>query len=292
MPTATADGSVVKPLPQVAAVGYPVRPVATPQHLVMFVHGGDAYAVNADGRGPVQHVGAADRLFPADGGDVGLEVGAGLGATEPNIVEYVAADGTVPQPGTTNVVLPSGSTAVARLVDGLLILSPDGRLRLLSPSPTITLGPSRDVIGSFVATVAWTATTGCADDGINCPLHLTETARQADRLITPPPGFGGFTGGGGFSPDGSWLAGFVYAPTVTPDVQLVLIDTRSGQSRVIGPDLPVGEPIGSAAWSPDGQWLFFSGLSGPMYAQHVGAGGPIGATVALPLGASYSFTPL
>jgi len=286
-----ADGKVVQSLPQVAAVGYPIQPVVTAEHLVVFVHDGQAYRVGADLRGPLVQVGAADRLFPADGGDVGLQVG--LSPSEPTFVEYMAADGTVPQHGTTSTQLPTGSTPVVRMPTGLLVLTSQNRLAFFPAGPSISVGPVRRVIGSFYVTVAWDASTGCASDGVSCPLHLTETAQEADRVISPPAGFGGFADGGAFSPDGSWLTAFVYQPIGdTPGLRMVLIDTHTGRCQVIGSALPAGEPIGSAAWSPDGKWVFFSGLTGPMYAEQIGPDGPIKAPVALPLPASYSFTPL
>jgi hypothetical protein len=236
-------------------------------------------------------VGAADRLFPADGGDVGLQVG--LSPSEPTFVEYMAADGTVPQHGTTSTQLPIGSTPVARLPGGLLVLTSQNRLAIATAGPSISVGPVRRVIGAFYVTVAWDATTGCASDGVSCPLHLTETAQEADRVISPPTGFPGFADGGAFSPDGAWLTAFVYQPIGdTPGLRMVLLATHTGRSQVIGPVLPAGEPIGSAAWSPDGKWVFFNGLTGPMYAQQIGPDGPISAPVALPLPASYSFAPL
>jgi len=170
-----ADGKVVQSLPQVAAVGYPIQPVVTAEHLVVFVHDGQAYRVGADLRGPLVQVGAADRLFPADGGDVGLQVG--LSPSEPTFVEYMAADGTVPQHGTTSTQLPTGSTPVVRMPTGLLVLTSQNRLAFFPAGPSISVGPVRRVIGSFYVTVAWDASTGCASDGVSCPLHLTETAQ-------------------------------------------------------------------------------------------------------------------
>jgi hypothetical protein len=300
-----ADGTVVQRLPQLAAAGYPVQPVTTANHAVVFVHQGEAYRLGPDMRSPARRVGAADRLFPADGGNVGLEVGAS--ATEQRFVAYMGADGTVAGPLSTGDALPAGSIAVDRLVGRLLILSGDGHLRFV-PTPAVDIGPVGSVIGAAHAAVAWTARVGCAPDG-GCPLHISDF-EGTERLISPPGGFGGFVGGGAFSPDGASLGAFVFSPTSQrPTLRMVLIDTRTLRVRTIGPPLPGGEPltvpqtnmapwpftatpIGSAQWSPDGTWLFFSGLNGPMYAQLVRGGDPLGSPIAMPLSASYAFAPL
>src|SRR5579871_4605288 len=150
-----ADGTVVQSLPQVGSVSYPIKPVVTAEHLVVFALDGQAYRVGADAPGPAVRVGAADRVFPADGGDVGLQVGRD--PSEPSFVEYMAADGTVPQYGTTSTPLPAGSTAVARMPTGLLVLTSHNRLAFLAGETSVSLGPVRSVIGSFNVTVAWDA---------------------------------------------------------------------------------------------------------------------------------------
>jgi hypothetical protein len=290
-----ADGTVIRTFPQLAAIGYPTPPLTTAGHSIVFVHDHQAYRVGPTPRSLVQHVGAADRLFPTDGGGVGLQVGGdGDQSGAPAIVEYMAADGTLSQPHNTSTALPGGTTAIARMIVGLLVLTGDNQLKFAGTGPELHVGPVNRVIGTSVATVAWTdgGGGGCLPNPGSC-LHLTDTASGTDRMITPPAGFAGFVGGGAFSPTGTWLAAFVFTPADTgPGLRLVLIDTRLGRAQVVGPVLPAGEAIGSAAWSSDGQWIFFSGLSGPLYAQRMESSGPVSAPVALALPATYAFTPL
>jgi hypothetical protein len=285
-----ADGTVIRTFPQTPAVGYPILPLMTAGRSVVFVHGLQAYRIGPDWHSPVLQVGAADHLFPADSGDVGLEVGVGGDQTgRPGFIEYVAADGTRTAPA----ALPPDTTAIARLLTGLLVITLDHHLEFPGTEASQRLGPVNWVVGTFVATVAWTDGSNCAPDSGSCRLHLTDTGSGADRIVAPPAGFTGFVGGGGFSPSGTWLAAFVYSPTATgPGLRLALINTRLGRALVVGPVLPAGETIGSAVWSPDTQWIFFSGLSGPMYAQRMAANGPVGTPVPLPLPASYAFAAL
>src|SRR5579859_4797990 len=184
-----ADGKVMQTFRQLA--GQSARPVVTPDGLAVFVHDGEAYAVRTSAPWSVDRVGAADRLFPADGGDVGLEVGPGSGGA--SFVEYAAADGTVPQPGTTRTQLTVPSTAVAKLPSGLLVESAAG-LQLLRGTTTATIGDG-EVVGVSYTTVAWLDHGRCQRNAINCPLHITDTASGTDRVIAPVPGFSGFAGG-------------------------------------------------------------------------------------------------
>ncbi len=277
---------VVRSFANVEGDGYPARPLTTADGAALFIHGHQAYRVGP-GANTARPVGPADRLIPADGGEVGLLVnGVGSGSGS---VTYVGGRAAPSEP------LPRDTTPIARLVTGLLVLGGDGHLRFAGGARSLDLGPVDSILGTFVATVAWTSHDGCAPFPplIGCPLHLSETGSGQERALLPPVGYRGFAGGGGFSPDGSHLAAFVFAGTeAAPAVRPVLITTRTGDIQLLGPVLSVGEPLGSAAWSPDGRWLFFCGLSGPMYAQPVGARGGAGPAVALPLPASYAFVAL
>jgi len=284
------DGRIVGSFPpDLEGAGFPERPLIAADRTAVFIHGRRAYRA-APGSNQVQPVGPADRLIPSAGLEVGLVVN-GVGS-EPSTVRYVGVAG---RPATAPEALPRDSTAVARLVTGLLVLSGEGHLHFAGGARSLNLGPVDSIMGTFVATVAWTARDGCSPFPAltGCPLHITETGSGADRTVAPPPGYRGFAGGGSFSPDGSHLAAFVFnSSTTNPTVRPVLITTRTGEMQVLGPVVPAGEPIGSAAWSPDGHWLFFCGLSGPLYAQPVGRHGGTGPAIALPLPASYAFVPL
>lgn len=301
-----ADGTMVKSFPQLPRIDDAVPPLETAGNAVVFLDNDQAFVAGPGPDWPVVAVGQANDLIPATGGQVGLELNTGSNDYDPSPsdLDYLAADGSIPPPGTKATTVPAGEVALARLPDGVLVQSSDGRLGFLLPPPQLDLGPATNVIGVSDVTVAWTGGSNCQALVPGCPLHLTDTARGTDRVIIPPPGFAGFVGGGGYSVAGDWLAAFVFTGTTdSPAVRLVLIDTRTDRDQLIGPVLPAGAPAGQASWSPDGKWLFFCGLSGPIYAQqfatpighHNGTaatGGPIGKPSALPLKASFAFAAL
>ena len=287
-----ADGTVVNPINGITADGYPNQPVVSGSGLVVYVHGGQAYQIPGAGRNAPHHLGAADRVFPASGGAVGLYVGGPLG---PGYVEYMSVDGVVPEPRTGSTQLPVGVTAVARLTDGLLTqsspLPPSGTVEvsLTRTGSTTVLGVANAVIGTHATTVAWTS---CLAGPMTCSLLLVDTVTVSRQVILPPPGYPDWAQGGGFSPDGSLLAAFV-ATTANPLVlRLAVIRVSTRQATVIGPPLTVGEQIGSATWSADGRYLFFGGLTGNLHAERTGPTGPIGQPWTLPLPTSYAITGL
>ncbi len=286
-----ADGTTINDLAGVAASGYPFQPLDTGDHLAVFVHDNQAYRVSAAG-GPPQPVGAATSIFAADGGAVGLQGG---GNGEPTSVEYMAADGTVPQPGTSSTQLPLGAVAVARLADGLLVQanptqSRPPRFELIAPQSTLTLGSLTAVVGTHQS---WVAALTCPPHRAvaGCPLHLVDTAGRTDRVVRIPPGFTGFAEGGRFSPDGSLLAAFVddTTPPNLGTMHLALIRTSTATVTVVGPPLLVA---GSAAWSTDSHWVFYGGLTGALYAERTTPQGPAGRSWKLPLSSSYAVTGL
>ncbi|MGI8753084.1 MAG: hypothetical protein ACR2MN_12370 [Acidimicrobiales bacterium] len=285
-----ADGTTINDFPGLAATGYPFQPLDTGDGLAVFVHDNQAYRVSASG-GPPQHIGAATSIFPADGGAVGLQVG---GNGEPTFVEYMAADGTIPQPGTSSTQLPLGSTAVARLTDGLLVLSNPTqsrppRFQLIEAHSSLTLGSLTAVVGTHQN---WVAGLSCPPKpGYGCGLHLIDTAGNTDRLVRAPDGFTGFADGGRFSPDGSLLAAFVYdaAPSNPARIHLALIRTSTATVSVVGPLLRVA---GSAIWSTDSHWVFYGGLTGPLFAEQTSTHGPVGTSWKLPLESSFAVTAL
>jgi hypothetical protein len=289
-----AGGALISPAGGVTGAGYPSRPLVSGQGLVVYIHDGQAYRLPVSGATHPQRIGAADAIFPVEGGAIGLEAGGHL---YPGLVEYMAADGTVAESGTGSTQLPAGATALARLSDGLLIQSaPDPttgvfQVSLVGAHATAVLGSATAVIGTHGTAVAWTS---CPIGPTACSLLLVDTATAARQVIAPPAGYRGFAEGGGFSPDGSLLAAFVPASNASgqPSLRLVVIRTTSGAATIVGPPLTVGESIGSAAWSADGHWLYFGGLTGALYAEHTTTSGPLGNPWTLPVPTSYAIAGL
>ncbi len=287
-----ADGTVVNQINGITADGYPNQPVASGSGLVVYVHGGQAYQIPGAGLNSPHQVGAADQVFPASGGAVGLYVGGPLG---PGYVEYLSFDGVVPEPRTGSTQLPVGVTPAARLSDGLLIQSaaqpPSStvEIRVTGTDSTTVLGVANALIGTHGTTVAWTS---CLTGPKTCSLLLVDTVTVSRQVVLPPPGYSDWAQGGGFSPDGSLLAAFVPTAANQQVLRLVVIRTSTRRATVIGPPLTVGEQIGSATWSADGRYLFFGGLTGNLHAERTGPTGPIGQPWTLPLPTSYAITGL
>jgi hypothetical protein len=96
-------------------------------------------------------------------------------------------------------------------------------------------------------------------------LAITDTATLRTRLLSSPlqssaAEFGrNYVGGGGFSPDGRYLAAFVtsFRPGSWPDAQLVLIGIGNDAiDPIANTTVHIGEPQGWVTWSPSGNQLF------------------------------------
>jgi hypothetical protein len=255
------------------------------------VHDGQAYRVAASGRGGVEPVGVADNVFPASGGEVGLEVDHLEG---PGTVEYTAPDGRLPPPGTGSTEIPNGTRAVARLDDGLLLATNPGMPSGLFQLELLAAGRSTQVVGAAGAVIAahadMVAASVCEGGPSDCVLTLVDTAHGSSLTVKPPAGYNSFAQGGSFSPDGSLLAAFV--PDANSALQLVLIDTRTRDASLIGPPLSTTQPIGVATWSSDGRWLFYGPPDGGLFAQQVNRVTPTGQSRALPMRSSYDIVGL
>jgi hypothetical protein len=232
---------------------------------VVFVHQAIAYFLATPIHGPPRALIAADHLFPAIPGQVGVQRGLG---PEPVTVQFLS----IP-PGTGAISplwqLPAGYQAVAQSAGGILVDDMSGELRTLSLASGQLgpiLGQAATVIDTHLDTVAWRASVGC--DSGECPLHITDATTGADRVVAPPPGHHGFFDGGAFSPDGTQLAAFVSAPpTTSPRSELVIIDVASSIIHpVTNGEIQIGEPGGAAVWTPDATTVIFSGNNGPMLA--------------------------
>lgn len=282
-----ADGQVVEAIQNPTADGYPSRAVRSGSGLVVYVHRGEAYMVPSAGGKPPVEVGAADSVFPASGGVVGLFVGAPAG---PGSVEFISADGQLPEPGAGSTELAIGVTPVARLPTGLLLestpRSPLGtfQLEVKSPPNTAILGAVTQVIDTDGANVAWLS---CASIPPTCSLVVDDTSSDTRRVVPPVPGYAGYAPGGAYSPDGSVLAAFVVnGPSA---LGLEVINAATGDATVIG---QVQGATGAAAWSVDGQWLYYGGGTGNLYAQRIQDGEPIGSRWKLPIQTSRTLTGL
>jgi hypothetical protein len=294
-----ADGTRLTDPQGLAGIGYPLEPLVSGQGIVVYIHGNDAYRTAGPSAVSSVDLGAASSIFPALRGAIGIETG-GEGAT--TSVEYMAADGTVPAPGTASLQLPPGITAVAQVPSGLVVAggaTPAGllsevtrvRLSLIRAHSTINLGVATDVIGVHGATVA----------EVNCPprrpsscsLTLVDTTTRRLRVIRPPPEYVGYALGGGFSPDGSRLAAFVQSSPFedVTSLRLVLVDLVTGTVSVTGLYLLANDPaVGDATWSADGRWLFFGSPSGTFDAERITRRGPTGLPWELTLTTSLAVT--
>ncbi len=280
---ARADGTTVADLNQIGGTGG--APLVTADGFAVFTHGNTAYRVSAGGT--AAPVGRASSLFPGADGSVGLEVDT---TGKPASVSYVALDGAVPFASTLSMPLPPGTSAVAQLTDGLLVVHSYSHPRVV-PYEVIGAHSTVNLAGDF--SVIGTHGSGAAglhcgqDQVVYCPLRLTDTATGTQRAVPTPAGFAGFVQGGGFSPDGSLLAAFVYAPGAGT-ARLAVIRTRDVNVSVVGPPLGVGQGGGSATWSRDGRWVYFCGITGGLYAEETTPRGADGAPWALPLPSSYA----
>jgi hypothetical protein len=264
--------------------GDPERPLEVAGG-VTFVHRGLAYFLATPVNAPPQGLVPADHLFPMLWpGLIGVQRGIG---PESVSVQFVA---TTPAVGANSPVwqLPAGYQPVAQDGGGILLDDSSGDLRTWSIDGGRLgpiLGRAASVIDTHVDEVAWRASAGC--QGGECPLHITDAATGADRVVAPPRGFHGFLDGGAFSPDGVQLAAFVSAPPTTgPHAELVVIDVGASSINQVGNGVvQIGEPVGAAAWTPDATTVFFSGNNGPMRAYRPGDT----RAFAMPVPASYSF---
>jgi hypothetical protein len=289
-----ANGDVVTKFPRTRGAGD--QPIVSGDGAVVYIHGRDAYRTSGENATHLVNLGGASWIFPAEHGAIGIESG---GDGTPASVEFMAADGAIPEPGTTKVELPPDVTAIAQVPDGLLVTRGDiwshyptplghVRLSIIKPHGTIALGDATAVTGTYGASVAWTT---CRSS--RCSLHLVNTTTGHTRILRPPAGYRGYAHGGAFSPDGSLLATFVpsksrYGFNV---IHLVVIRVRTGKVSVIGPGLFAGPAhLGAASWSADGHWLYFGGLDGTLDAEQVTAAGPQGRSWSLPLYTSFAVT--
>jgi hypothetical protein len=292
-----ADGSMLSDLQAVSGEGE--TPLVSGDGMVVYIHSGQAYRINATGPlgAPPVVVGPATSIFPALGGAVGIESGPQGG---PQRVQYMAAGGTFPMPGAGPTDLPPGVMAVAQLADGLLVETYSDVNNQFGPNPvlalsrlegrsTLPLGTASGVIDTHSTTAAWV--TCPTNPPADCSLRLVDTATGRNRPVAAPAGYSGYGGGGAFSADGKSLAVFVstydrYGGTV---LHLAVINTATASAVVIGPALPVGTPAGTAAWSRDGKWLFFGAAGdGTLYAERT----DFGELYILPLPTSVAVTGL
>lgn len=282
-----ADGSVVEAIRNFSADGYPSRAVDSGSGLVVYVHQGQAYMVASKGGKPPVRVGAADSVFPANDGAVGLFVGGPAG---PGFVEYLAADGQLPEPGTDSTELAIGFTPVARLPSGLLVEStPRSRLdtfqlEVMGIHTTEILGAATQVLDIHANNVAWLS---CASIPPTCSLLVEDTSSNEHQVISTPPGYTGYTSGGAYSPDGRFLATFVLSGRGA--LGLEVVDVATGTATLIR---GVQGSTGTAAWSADGQWLYYGGNTGDLYAQGMRDGQPIGRQWRLPIQTSQTVSGL
>ena len=270
-----ADGSLVSNFQTRSGEG--AVPVVSGEGEVVYVHAGEAYRISrpgSPGATPVA-VGPAESVFPALGGAVGIESGQ-IGGVQ--YVEYMAAGGTFPTPGTRRLELPPGTTAVAQIPDGLLTTTTSYLQYQIGQSPVLGLSRmevhSTRSLGTASAVIdvhanAAALVTCRLDRPADCALRLVDAASGQTRVVAVPPGFAGYAEGGAFSPDGKRLAAFVstedrYGGTV---LHLAMVRTDTATVAVIGPPLVVGTPAGTAVWSPDGRWLYFGAeVDGTLYA--------------------------
>jgi hypothetical protein len=131
------------------------------------------------------------------------------------------------------------------------------------------LGPDVFVLGAYTppganhSLLAWVD--GRPAGTASYRLAITDTTTLRTQLISSPiqssaAEFGrNFVGGGGFSPDGRYLAAFVtsFRPENWPDAQLVLIDVANhAVEPIANTTVQIGEPQGWVSWSPTGSELF------------------------------------
>jgi hypothetical protein len=282
-----ADGTVVEALRDLTADGYPRRGVRSGSGLVVYVHQGEAYMVpSAGGKTPVQ-VGAANSVFPVNGGGVGLFVGGPAGR---GFVEFMSSDGQLPESGTGSTELALGLIPLARLPTGLL-LEPTARsalgtfqLEVMGGHSTEVLGGATEVIDIHGSSVAWLS---CTSIPPSCSLEVNETSSDVQEVIPPPRGYTGYAPGGAFSPDGTLLAAFVLRGP--GQLGLEVANAVSGAVTLVG---QVHGATGTAAWSADGQWLYYGGDTGDLYAQRVLGGELSGPPWRLPIPTSRNVTGL
>jgi hypothetical protein len=292
-----ADGTRLTDPTGLAGVGYPLQPLVSGRGFVVYIHGHDAYRTAGPKDSRSVDLGAASWIFPAQHGAIGIETG-GQGA--PTSVAYMAADGTFPAPHSSGLRLPAGITAVAQVPSGLIVAagaSLEGllnevthmRLSLIESRLTISLGMATAVLGVHGATAAWV---NCPSGrSSSCTLHLVNTTTLHVHAIRPPPGYSGYAQGGGFSPDGAFLATFVPLTSVqgVTSLHLVVIRVRTRTAAVVGLHLLAGaQSVGDATWSTDGRWLFFGSLSGTVDAEQITPTGPHGTPWTLPLRTSFA----
>ena len=265
---------------------YPDRPLVT-GGAVVFLSGGNAYALASPFDGTPKLLGAAEHVFAS--------VNPGRPWIIVNTPEGFAAQMVDVTGGavTVRIPLPDGLTPLADMVGGLVMQDRDGTLRLFDTEAgrvLCTIGDAglaagdRVVLATHDTLVAWRA----CNNGQQCSLHLTDVSAGTDRVIAAPDGSTSFLAGGALSPDGTTLAAFVdQSDAARRTSSVVLTDTTTGAlTPVANSAIEYGEDIGVAAWSPTSQWLYFCG----------GNGGPIKgyrltnpAAIDLTIPGSYTF---
>ncbi len=286
----TADGLLVGrlPVPDAGAARF-----VTHGSTVAFVSGGSAFT--ADLSRPDPPLGRPGvSVFSGPDGSTGV-VGPGAGTRH---VGYVSAGGKPVPSSVAPPGLPAGVTAVVGLPTGVLgsipVVAPTAfvdfepamRLKLYTTDQVLDIGTVSGVVATSDGTIAIVA---CAGDGSDCRMALVDPVSRRYRPITFPAGYRATSSvEGAFSPDGRLLAAFVISSPANGDssVRAVVIDVATGRVRLVEQDLPVAAQSARAAWSGDGDWLFLQVGGGPVLAQEIGGGKPVGALWPLRLDAT------
>jgi hypothetical protein len=284
------DGRPARDLPtRTSDFGAPI----TTANGVAYQRNGQAYFLAAPFDAPLQQLGAADELIPGAHLDVGLQTNP---PDRPSTVEFVQPQARTNPIRESFFQLPDGYRALAEVANGIVLYHLHTfDVRVWAPvikQFVADLGRPSAIVGMAPTAIAWLAT-GCNEN--TCPLHITDLSSHADRTIAPPPGSGGFIGGGAFSPFGV-LAAFVSTGQAAragpvangPGAQLVLVSPAGFVSAVPNGGIVVTAqgPMGSAVWSRDGLHLFFGGVAGAFRVYT----STDRSTTALPVPSTYTFT--
>ena len=111
---------------------------------------------------------------------------------------------------------------------------------------------------------------------LHCAVHLTNPANGKDRVVTPPPGFGGACITGAFSPNARTLALLAGCPRGGYQDGVAIVDVATGHTQFIPRTHDAEEPL---RWGGHNDWLFWEGQANPngfvaMLAYRLGAATP------------------